>query len=105
MITREQQTEIDIELTKLLFDIDPMNTCCKENDCFDEYQSISIEIVSYITIYLNALQNPDELNINHAIYVAILSKFKEYFDDYIPSDDDMNKLRKFLKICFTNVLN
>lgn len=25
------------QISKALFKADPMNTCCKENDCFDEY--------------------------------------------------------------------
>jgi hypothetical protein len=28
-------------ISEVLFDHDPMNTCCKENDCFDEYDSIA----------------------------------------------------------------
>lgn len=29
------------KISKALFETDPMNTCCKENDCFDEYDSIA----------------------------------------------------------------
>lgn len=28
-------------ISEVLFDLDPMSTCCKENDCFDEYDSIA----------------------------------------------------------------
>ena len=32
------------EISKILFEFDPMGTCCKENDCFDEYDSIARSI-------------------------------------------------------------
>ena len=28
-------------ISRALFEFDPMNTCCKENDCFDEYAWIA----------------------------------------------------------------
>ena len=28
-------------ISRALFEFDPMNTCCKENDCFDEYDRIA----------------------------------------------------------------
>lgn len=33
-------------LSRILFDTDPIGTCCKENDCFDEYDAIADDIVS-----------------------------------------------------------
>jgi hypothetical protein len=32
------------QISKALFDSDPMNTCCKENDCFDEYDLIAADV-------------------------------------------------------------
>ncbi len=29
------------QISKALFETDPMNTCCKENDCFDEYDYVA----------------------------------------------------------------
>ncbi len=29
------------QISKILFEFDPMGTCCKENDCFDEYDSVA----------------------------------------------------------------
>lgn len=29
------------QISKILYEFDPMGTCCKENDCFDEYDSIA----------------------------------------------------------------
>ncbi|WP_156181550.1 hypothetical protein [Halomonas sp. PR-M31] len=34
------------QLSRALFDADPMDTCCKENGCFDEYDAIAEDIVS-----------------------------------------------------------
>ncbi|MFD2191036.1 hypothetical protein [Pistricoccus aurantiacus] len=34
------------QLSRALFEADPMATCCKENDCFDEYDAIAEDIVS-----------------------------------------------------------
>lgn len=34
------------QLSRALFEADPMDTCCKENDCFDEYDAIADDIVS-----------------------------------------------------------
>ncbi|PPK50051.1 hypothetical protein [Marinobacter persicus] len=31
-------------LSRALFYTDPMNTCCQENDCFDEYDAIAADI-------------------------------------------------------------
>lgn len=39
MMNLEQQ-----KISKLLFDLDPMMTCCRENDCFDEYDLISASV-------------------------------------------------------------
>ncbi|WP_138103098.1 MULTISPECIES: hypothetical protein [Marinobacter] len=29
------------QISQALFEADPMNTCCKENDCIDEYDGIA----------------------------------------------------------------
>jgi hypothetical protein len=31
-------------ISRALFENDPMNTCCKENDCFDEYDRIAADV-------------------------------------------------------------
>lgn len=33
-------------ISKALFETDPMNTCCKENDCFDEYDRVAAGVVA-----------------------------------------------------------
>ena len=32
------------QISKALFETDPMNTCCKENDCFDEYDKVAEDV-------------------------------------------------------------
>jgi len=29
------------QISKVLFQTDPLNTCCRENDCFDEYDYVA----------------------------------------------------------------
>lgn len=36
-----RNTPTDEQISQVLFEIDPMGTCCKENDCFDEYDSVA----------------------------------------------------------------
>lgn len=36
------------QISKALFESDPMNTCCKENDCYDEYDSVAAEVVQHL---------------------------------------------------------
>lgn len=36
------------QISKALFEIDPMNTCCKENDCFDEYDQVAAGVVAQL---------------------------------------------------------
>jgi len=33
------------DLSAILYENDPMNTCCVENECIDEYDSVSEDIV------------------------------------------------------------
>jgi len=39
----------DEKISKVLFEVDPMRTCCKENDCFDEYNSVALSIFEKIS--------------------------------------------------------
>lgn len=32
------------QISRALFENDPMNTCCKENDCFDEYDRVAVDV-------------------------------------------------------------
>lgn len=41
------------QISKALFDIDPMQTCCKENDCFDEYDLVATQIFRNVELGLS----------------------------------------------------
>jgi len=32
------------QISQALFETDPMRTCCKENDCFDEYDKVAEDV-------------------------------------------------------------
>jgi hypothetical protein len=36
------------EISEILFVTDPMHTCCKENDCYDEYDAIANGVREYL---------------------------------------------------------
>jgi len=36
------------QISRALFETDPMNTCCKENNCFDEYYGIAGDIATRV---------------------------------------------------------
>lgn len=42
-------TLTDERISQVLFETDPMGTCCKENDCFDEYDSVALSIYEKIS--------------------------------------------------------
>ncbi len=54
------------KISRLLFDADPMNTCCKENDCFDEYDAIAADIA-------HGLASGEQLE--HAVKRALADAF------------------------------
>jgi hypothetical protein len=36
------------QLSRLLYEQDPMGTCCRENECFDEYDLIAASVVELV---------------------------------------------------------
>ena len=36
------------EVSRALFETDPMHTACRENDCFDEYDRVARDVVAEI---------------------------------------------------------
>ena len=36
------------QISRALFENDPLNTCCKENDCFDEYDRIAADVAECV---------------------------------------------------------
>jgi hypothetical protein len=43
------------KISELLFELDPMMTCCKENDCFDEYDMVSKFIMEDVNNGINII--------------------------------------------------
>ena len=55
-------------ISQSLFELDPMNTCCKENDCFDEYDFVARHIADRIA---------EGLLPERAIYMSLMQLFDE----------------------------
>ncbi|MCH8529210.1 MAG: hypothetical protein LAT65_00015 [Saccharospirillum sp.] len=37
------------QISQALFQSDPMHTCCQENDCFDEYDTVSNDVAERVS--------------------------------------------------------
>lgn len=44
------------KVSELLFELDPMMTCCQENGCFDEYDMVSKFIMEDVNNGINLLE-------------------------------------------------
>lgn len=75
----------DDTISRILFDIDPMGTCCKENSVTDEYDAVAIEIADYV-------------NSGFTLTYAIRTVFEEVFDEYLDDDTVVRILTK-MKEC------
>ncbi|MFC2992961.1 hypothetical protein [Halomonas tibetensis] len=64
------------ELSALMFHADPMGTCCRENDAFDEYDRIAFELAERL----------EEGEISDVALHAVLS---EWFDDDLVERADL----------------
>lgn len=56
------------QISRALFETDPMNTGCKENDCFDEYDRVAIDIA-------------DRLAAGESIEEALSTEILDWFFD------------------------
>ena len=56
------------QISQALFETDPMNTGCKENDCFDEYDRVASDIA-------------DSLAAGESIEEALSTEISEWFFD------------------------
>ncbi len=56
------------QISQALFETDPMNTCCQENDCFDEYYYIAKAVV-------------ERLSAGHSLKEALIKEISEWFFD------------------------
>lgn len=66
------------QISQALFEADPMNTCCKENGCFDEYDGIAEAIRARLVTGDNLEQ-------------AMIAEISEWFFDGDPFDVDCLK--------------
>lgn len=73
--------DISSKVSKYLYDEDPMNTCCKENEAYDEYDSIAVIIA-------------DEHSNNNEDYWGSL--FDEMFGD-IPGEDVLTRIVEIIE--------
>ncbi|MGM0985121.1 MAG: hypothetical protein ACQEXG_17175 [Pseudomonadota bacterium] len=72
------------ELSELLFHADPMGTCCRENDLFDEYDRIAFDLAER----LEAGVTPD---------IALNAVLREWFDDELVERADLAGVIEALK--------
>jgi hypothetical protein len=56
------------QISKALFETDPMNTCCKENDCFDEYDRVAEAVAEMLAG-------------GHSMSQALITEISEWFFD------------------------
>jgi len=56
------------QISDALFHIDPLNTCCKENDCFDEYDRVASDVA-------------DRLAEGESLKQALMTEISEWFFD------------------------
>ena len=61
------------QISQALFETDPMNTGCKENDCFDEYDRVARDIAG-------------RLAEGESIEEALSTEISEWFFDGGPGD-------------------
>ncbi|MCM0612181.1 hypothetical protein KFJ24_06780 [Marinobacter sediminum] len=70
------------QISRALFETDPTNTCCKENDCFDEYDKVA-EVVA------------QRLEEGKSLKQALRAEISEWFFD--GDQFDANKLEPTLQ--------
>lgn len=61
------------QVSKALFEMDPVNTCCKENECPDEYDRVAQTIVDELI-----------LNPTQSLHFAMVQSIRESFFDGEP---------------------
>lgn len=64
-------------LNEYLYNLDPASTCCKENDCTDEYELLSEKVIHK---YLNQTKR-------ESLYKYLLEQLESDFSGYFNSLD------------------
>ena len=73
-----------LTLSHLLYELDPMHTCCVENECFDEYNRLAAGIY-------------ERIDTGQDIVTAIHDEFRYWFD-VPPSELTTDKICEFLVV-------
>ena len=61
-------------LNEVLFDLDPAGTACKENDAFDEYESIAAIIIERVREHSEPIDVAIRNSFNDLFWSDILTK-------------------------------
>ncbi|MFO7530365.1 MAG: hypothetical protein R6W86_16470 [Marinobacter sp.] len=64
------------QISEALFHTDPMHTCCKDNDCFDEYDAIADGVQARLVEGLS-------------LEAALRSELAEWFDEDMAEDANL----------------
>lgn len=70
------------QLSYKLYQLDPMHTCCAENECVDEYDRVAAGIVSRLTD-------------GESAGAAINGEFDDWFG-MVPNDEMLTAITQFL---------
>lgn len=54
------------QISRALFETDPMHTCCVENECWDEYDTVAVQAAGYLA---------DGCNLRQALHKALQDSF------------------------------
>ncbi|WP_152206981.1 hypothetical protein [Marinobacter changyiensis] len=71
------------QISQALFETDPMNTCCKENHCFDEYDREAVGV-------------KESLDKGQSLEQALIQEISEWF--YNGEDFDTGKIDPIIKL-------
>ncbi|MBF5052663.1 hypothetical protein ISO4_01265 [Alcanivorax venustensis ISO4] len=83
-----EDQEIWQRISRVLFDIDPMGTCCKENDCFEEYDGVAMAVA-------------DRLEHGRSLKAAVVGAFDECFGADPTADAGLNEVVSALEEVIT----
>lgn len=83
-IEAERTEELVSQVSQLLFEQDPMRTCCTENDAFDEYDSIAQLLV-------------DQLTTGDTPYIALRTGLSTWFGEELVEETDLAPMEQQLE--------
>jgi hypothetical protein len=56
------------DINRILFNLDPMNTCCASNDMFDEYEDEAAIILETIEMFPSPLNHANLLDVLKSVF-------------------------------------